>query len=376
MIFLLLLFPFLLLYYLLFLIEIRKGLIDIYNKTNFNQNDEFISVIIPFRDEQNNLLKSLNSLVNQTLDSNNYEVIYIDDNSNDSSFEILINAKKPENIVVLKSPINIEERGHKKKALKYALEKAKGEIIVTTDADCTHKPDWLKTLTSYFDEKTAFVSGPVEFESDGRLFQDLQKLEFSSLILVGAGLIGIGKPIICNAANLGFRKSVFDKVGGYEDNLNLSSGDDEFLMQKISRETKYKVKFCFDKEAKSFTEANKSIVEFYQQRKRWASKGFYYKDYGIILKLIIIFLFYLSLPAQLILGLLFNYIFLISFILSLILKFLFEIRIVNFKQNTLFSKTSIKLFLIAELLHIPYILISGIAGIFGNYKWKGRVVQR
>ena len=168
-------------------------------------------------------------------------------------------------------------------------------------------------MTNYFDKETAFVSGPVEFESDGSLFHELQKLEFSSLILVGAGLIGIGKPIICNAANLGFRKSVFNEVGGYEDNLNLSSGDDEFLMQKIARETNYKVKFCFEKEAKSFTKPNNSISEFYQQRKRWASKGFHYKDYGIVLKLILIFLFYLSLPAQIILGLFLSKLYLLYF---------------------------------------------------------------
>lgn len=373
---LVILFSFLLFYYIFFLFEIHRGLKKVSDKPNIINNNEFISVIIPFRNESENILQSLNSLLNQSLLKTRYEVIYIDDNSDDNSFEILTKADKPENFILLKSPFSTEERGHKKQALKYAIEKANGEIIVTTDADCYHNESWLKILTNYFDKQTAFVSGPVEFESNGTIFQDLQKLEFSSLILVGAGLIGINKPIICNAANLGFRKSVFNNVGGYEDNLNLSSGDDEFLMQKISRKTDYKIKFCFNNGAKAFTNANISISDFYQQRKRWASKGFHYRDYGIVLKLTVIFLFYLSLPVQFFLGLFFNQLFLFTFVLSLTLKFIIEYRIVNFDRNSLFAKTSLKLFLLAELVHIPYILISGITGIFGNYQWKGRKVKR
>ncbi len=376
MTYLILFFSFLLFYYIFFLIEIHRGLKNVTDKAKTIDNKEFVSVIIPFRNESKNLLNSLRSLNNQSLSKDRFEVIYIDDSSEDDSFKILRDATKPKNIILLKSNADIDERGHKKKALKFAIEKSKGDIIITTDADCYHNKGWLQILTNYFDRETAFVSGPVEFESNGNIFQDLQKLEFSSLILVGAGLIGIGKPIICNAANLGFRKSIFNDVGGYEDNLNLSSGDDEFLMQKISRETNYKVKFSFNKEAKSFTNPNNSISDFYQQRKRWASKGFHYKDYGIILKLILIFLFYLSLPAQIILGLFFNNYYLLTLALSLILKFIFELRIVNFTGDSLFGKTNLRLFLLAELLHIPYIIISGLAGIFGNYKWKGREIKR
>ncbi len=134
-------------------------------------------------------------------------------------------------------------------------------------------------------KNTAFVSGPVEFMSNGSFFYEIQKLEFSSLIFVGAGLIGIKSPIICNAANLGFRKSVFFEVGGYNDNLLLSSGDDEFLMQKIARQTNYDIKFCLNKNAIAYTLPNENLSQFYQQRKRWASKGFHYVDKSIVLKL-------------------------------------------------------------------------------------------
>jgi len=367
---------FLLLHYIIFLIKVSTGIKKASETFSNNPSDEFVSVIIPFRNEEDNILNSLKSISDQNYPKEKYEVIYIDDNSEDNSFNVLKNYSLPENIKILKSPYSDKTRGHKKIALEYAIEKSKGEIIVTTDADCIHSKKWLSTLISCFDSQTAFVSGPVQFISNGRLFDQLQKIEFSSLILVGAGLIGIKKPIICNAANLGFRKSVFNEVGGYDDNKKISSGDDEFLMQKISRKTNYKINFCFDKNAISYTKPNKTINDFYQQRKRWASKGFYYKELSIVIKLIFIFLFYLGIPFQIIMGILFNNIFIVSAFISLTLKFLFEYKIVQKDCAKLWDRSPIKYFILAEIIHIPYIIIAGLSGIFGNYKWKGRKLER
>ena len=257
-----------------------------------------------------------------------------------------------------------------------AIENSKGEIIITTDADCFHGRDWLSTMVKKFDMETGFVSGPVEFVDDGKIFSKLQKLEFSSLIVVGAALIGINEPIICNAANLGFRKSVFKLVNGYEDNLNLSSGDDEFLMQKISTRTDYKVKFCYDKNAVSYTHPNKTIKEFVNQRKRWASKSFYYVKKSITLKLLFIYIFYLSFLIQFLLGIFYDKLFFVSLMFNFIFKVFTENQIVRRESTDLFKKVSLKLFLLAEILHIPYIILAGFSGLFGNYEWKGRKVKR
>ena len=369
-------FSFLLIFYLFFLFGISRGLKIVSNKEILHDNSEIISVIVPFRNEEQNILTCLKSISSQSISNNRYEIILVDDNSTDDSFKILDHSNKPSNVVLLRSPVKSEDRAHKKIALQYAIKKAKGEIIITTDADCTHNSAWLETMIKRFDEKTAFVSGPVQFISDGSVFSEIQKLEFSSLILVGAGLIGKKSPIICNAANLGFRKSVFNEVGGYDDNLLLTSGDDEFLMQKIARTTNYDIKFCFNKAAISFTHPNKDLNQFYQQRKRWASKGFHYVDKFIVMKLILIFLFYLGLPTQIILGIFVDNIFYVSAILSILLKFISEYKIVQIDSKRLFPKTKSIYFLIAQLFHIPYIVISGISGIFGNYEWKGRAIKR
>ncbi len=371
-----LLFIILLINYLVFLIGILKGIKIVSKDNTSSAGSKFVSVIIPFRNEEKNILKSLQSITSQNYDKDKYEIIYVDDNSEDETAKLLTENITSSNIRIVKSPYNADERAHKKKALKFAIEKARGEIIITTDADCTQGENWLTTMVNSFENNTGFVSGPVEFLSNGTLFGELQKIEFSSLILVGAGLIGIKQPIICNAANLGFRKSVFNQVGGYDDNLNISSGDDEFLMQKISKDTNFDVKFCFNKSAITFTEPNRTVEQFYQQRKRWASKSLYYIKKSTILKLFLIFLFYVGIVVQLLLGLFYNKIFLILFIVSYTAKIISEYFVLNTGAKGLFPKINIVTFLIAEVLHIPYIIISAVAGAFGNYKWKGREIKR
>ncbi|MBI1931426.1 MAG: glycosyltransferase [Ignavibacteriales bacterium] len=363
-------------YYLIFLIKIVNGLKIVKNDLDSNSLNEFVSVIIPFRNEENILQRNLASVESQSFPKDRYEIIYVDDNSDDNSVKVIEDNISSNNVRIIKSENNFNDRAHKKLALKMAIENSKGEIIITTDADCFHRRDWLSTMVKKFDMETGFVSGPVEFVDDGKIFSKLQKLEFSSLIIVGAALIGINEPIICNAANLGFRKSVFKLVNGYEDNLNLSSGDDEFLMQKISTRTDYKVKFCYDKNAVSYTHPNKTIKEFVNQRKRWASKSFYYVKKSITLKLLFIYIFYLSFLIQFLLGIFYDKLFFVSLMFNFIFKVFTENQIVRRESTDLFKKVSLKLFLLAEILHIPYIILAGFSGLFGNYEWKGRKVKR
>lgn len=373
---LLTIFCFLLIYYIYFLLNIHIGLSKIEEINEDRIIPEFISIIIPFRNESDNILKNLKSLEKQNYPKDKYEIIYVNDSSTDNSVEIIETNKKSDNINVLSVPEDFFPNAHKKRAIRFGIENARGEIIVTTDADCVYNKDWLGVLLRYLDDKTAFVSGPVEFEYNSNIFEKLQKVEFAGLVISGAGLIGINKPAICNAANIAYRKAVFDQVNGFGDQLKLSSGDDELLMQKIWKETEYKIKFCPDKKAVVKTAPNKSISEFYQQRKRWASKGLFYVDKLLILKLILIFLFYLSIPIEIFLGILLSTKFFVLLLVSLLFKAFFEYLVLKRGTELLFDKKLLRPFIFAEILHVPYIIISGISGIFGNFTWKERKVSR
>ncbi len=371
-----LLFLLFLIHYLFFLGEIYTGLFKLEKKENPAVSDEFVSIIIPFRNEKEVILDSLRSVENIDYPEEKFEVIYINDNSDDGSPRLLQKSLKKKNIKVLNAPFGKNNMAHKKKAVNYALKFTKGDIIVTSDADCLHPKSWLKILVGMFDKQTGFVSGPVEFIDDGTFFGKLQKLEFMGLIIAGAGLIGIKKPAICNAANLAFRKKAFDEAGGYTGQMNLSSGDDELLMQKINRDTAYKVKFCYDDKAVVATLANKNISQFFNQRKRWASKGIFYTSKIFIAQLVLIFLFYLSLIITLPIGFIISYNFLYYFGFAFVVKVTAEYFIIKRGNNKLFKSDVIKLILAAEIFQITYIIIASISGLFGNYKWKGRSIKR
>lgn len=366
----------LLINYLVFLSILYAGLKRLPKKQEKIIQSEFVSVIIPFRNESQNILASLESIAAQDYPVDKFEVIFVNDVSNDDSYEKLMRADKPDNFKVLSISDHSLGRAYKKQAVSFGIENAKGEIIVTTDADCQHDKSWLSSLLSQFDNKTGFVSGPVRFVPENNLFSKVQALEFASLVISGAGLIGIKKPTICNGANLAFRKSLFKSLHGYSDQMHLSSGEDELLMQKISRETDYSVKFIWEKNAVVTTNPNKNLHDFIQQRKRWASKSLFYKDNLLIAKLAMIYLFFVSLIVQLVLAVFLSKIFIFSFIIFLLLKFVFEYKVISIGSDFLFPRKLLKYFFVTEVFQIIYIIIAGVQGVFGNFNWKGRELTR
>jgi len=373
---LILLFVILLIYYFTFLVSLLKGLNKLKPTAVKKPLPEFISIIIPFRNEEENILKNLKSIEAQDYPEEKFEIIYIDDASTDSSLEILKSSVHNKNVKILSLPDNPKETARKKRVVNFGIENSIGDIIVTTDADCFHSPGWLINLLSTFEDNVGFVSGPVEFIDGKNIFSKLQQIEFAGLILTGAGLIEINQPIICNGANIAYRKNVFKSLNGFENHFHLSSGDDGFLMQEIHKSKKYSVKFCRNRNAVVKTKPLDSFLQFYHQRKRWASKSIFYGDKKLVLKLIMIFLFYFGLVVQLILGISFSNIFFISLILSLLLKFLLEFQILKKGKTILYPGLELKYFILAELLQIPYIIISSVTGLFGNFIWKNRKVKR
>jgi len=371
-----LLFILLLIHYSVFLIKIMTGLNKLKKNLNERLPDEFISVIIPFRNESENILSSLKSIEDLYYPQEKFEVIYVDDNSTDDSFPLLIANRKKTNIRILKLPDEIFSKGNKKRAVQYGIENSKGDIIVQTDADCVHASKWLQCITKNFDADTAFVSGPVDFHKDSSLFSKMQKIEFEGLILAGAGLIVYGEPIICNGANAAYRKKVFEEVSGFDGNNDLSSGDDVFLLQKISQRRKYKIKFSCDSEAVVLTNSCKNLKEFIRQRRRWAGKVIYFADKFLVTHLIFILIFYTGLIIQPVLALSGVVMLWWSFITSVFIKILVEFQIIRKGEKLFYDNNNIIIFILTEILHIPYIMVSTLSGLSGNFSWKGRKIKR
>jgi cellulose synthase/poly-beta-1,6-N-acetylglucosamine synthase-like glycosyltransferase len=356
--------------YFIFLFKINSGLKKQKDcsapKEEKNSADYFISVIIPFHNEKNNIINSLKSVTSQSISPENYEVIYVNDNSSDGGDEILKQHIEKNNVYVYN---NFPAVNNKKAAIELGISKAKGDIIILSDADCIQQAGWLHSLLQCLDNETGFIAGPVEFYSNASVFSNLQQLEFASLIIAGAGLINCGMPAICNGANVLFRKSLFYRVNGYEGNENISSGDDVFLMQKIARLTDYKIAFCNTPESIVRTYPQKTIGRFFKQRKRWAGKSISFLDKKLVAILAGIFFFYsLLFISPLLIINNFNYLWL--FASAFILKMAFEYVVIKSGAKAIPLSISFKYFLPAEVLHIPYIVLSTLYGTFGKKSWK------
>lgn len=339
------------------------------------------SVIVPFRNESHNLVKCIKSILNQVIERDRFEIILIDDHSSDDYFDRIKNIVKDNEIKLIK--LNEHEgKFGKKKAIAEGIKHSTNEIIVTTDADCWHDNKWLKSLLASFDEKTGFVAGKIVYSNGESFFKTLQKIEFASLVTIGASLIGNKYPLLANGATCAYRKELFYQLGGFSDNLHLASGDEEFLMQKIWKETDYKIRFCHFPDSTTYTAPVESIKKFINQRKRWVSKVPFYKNKLLLFVLILLYLFYLSLFVNflfvIVLGLNGKSLLFIYFIKTVV-DSIFMIYSFNFLSIGKNVREKLKLLLlipIVELFHLLYITLVPIAGFFTKFNWKGRELKR
>jgi cellulose synthase/poly-beta-1,6-N-acetylglucosamine synthase-like glycosyltransferase len=225
-----------------------------------------VSIIIPFRNEAENLNVLIQSLNTLELGKHTVEVIFVNDHSTDESVSVLEDAK-----LRLRYRIISSTSEGKKAALKLGWHHASGDVILQTDADCVLPRAWLAAMAMpFFQENIQLVSGPVDFYNSTNFWERMVALDFNALIAIGAAHIAWSKPMICNGANLAYRKSVLQSFD-YEENK--ASGDDVFLLQFVHRTYPEGILFLKNKDAIVVTSGPKSFQEFWNQRIRWASKN-------------------------------------------------------------------------------------------------------
>ncbi len=333
-----------------------------------------VSIIVPCRNEEDNIESLLFGLANQDYPTALYEVIVVDDNSTDKTVEkintLKIQYPKP-SIATIEIHEENQRIAFKKKAINLGIEKSTGDLIITTDADCRVGNQWLSSVVGFYEfSKPKMIVGPVSFHDEKTWFEKMQTLEFLSLVGITAGAISTGKPVMCNGANLVYEKSAFFEVGGFG-NDQFSSGDDVFLMLKIKEFYGNKsVRFLKNDTAFVLTKAKRSLNEFIHQRTRWASK-----NKGYDLKILTISFTVFITNFLVIVGLfwgIFNPEILRIMLMFILLKTLIElpvfIGVVSFAK-----RTSLLLYGLPLILFYPiYIIVAGIAGMISPYQWKGR----
>jgi cellulose synthase/poly-beta-1,6-N-acetylglucosamine synthase-like glycosyltransferase len=336
------------------------------------------AIIIPSRNEEANIGYILEDIVLQNYPKKHYEIIIVDDNSEDGTSKFVQDFMQhhPDlNIKLLSIEEDHTNHAYKKKAINLAIESTTCNLIITTDADCRMGNQWLTSLVGFYEtKKPKMIVGPVSFHHEKSWFEKIQTVEFLSLIGITAGAISIGKPIMCNGANLAYEKSSFNEVGGFG-NDSFSSGDDVFLLLKIKKRFGNKsVRFLKNENSFVFTEAKKNLTEFLHQRTRWASKnkGF---DLKILAVSFTVFMINFLLVTGLIWGLFDSEkagIILFLYFLKLCIELPILLGIVNFAHRMQLLWYAFPLI----FLYPVYIIVTGVLGIVANYQWKGRTVKR
>ena len=354
---------------------------DIKPKTGF-------SVVIPFRNEAENLAALLTSIAELNYPRNLFEIILVDDASEDDSVKIIehILDKKTfannfsqtnyKNIQIKIIQNNRTSLSPKKDAITSAIKTAKNDWIITTDADCELPKYWLDSFDAFIQRnKPVFIVAPVTYQKINGFLGRFQLLDFLSLIGATIGGFGIKNPFLCNGANLAYSKAFFKKANGFNGNTTIASGDDIFLLEKALKEDKKSVHFLKSEHSIVRTIPQNSWSDLIAQRKRWAAKTSSYNSVFGKLTGVLVLLMNATIICAFIFALigeispkLFIYIFIIKCCIDFLLLF---------KTSLFFNQGRyLNSFIFSSLLYPFFNVYVASISLFTSYKWKGREFRK
>jgi cellulose synthase/poly-beta-1,6-N-acetylglucosamine synthase-like glycosyltransferase len=350
-----------------------------------------ISIIIPARNEEQNINACLDSILNQSYPPGLFEVLVVDDHSTDKTAALVKEyASQNVKLISLKELVtNPSLNSYKKKAIEIAVQQSSAELIVTTDADTIVSPTWLQTIADFYDQNNpVFIVMPVTYTCNNSFLEKFQALDFMTLQGITGAAVNKKTLSMCNGANLAYTKKGFEEVGGFTNIDNIASGDDMLLMHKIYKKYPRRVNYLKSKHVIVQTQPMHTVKDFFNQRIRWASKADQYDDKRIFAVLLVVYLFNCLLVALPVITIFYNpafnaRLYPFGFVFSLfeywlfilILKTIIELYFL-FPVAGFFNKRKLLwLFPLMQPFHIIYTILAGWLGKFGTYQWKGRIVK-
>ncbi len=330
------------------------------------------SVVIPFRNEAANLPNLLKTLNGLKYPSEMFELIFVNDASEDISEAIISKAIEKSRFSIKLIQNKRVSNSPKKDAISEAIKNSNFEWIITTDADCELPKNWLKVFDAFIQKNNPLmVCGPVIYKSNGSFIENFQQLDGLSLQSVTIGSFGLRNPLLCNGANLAYKKEAFLKVNGFSGNNHIASGDDIFLLEKIKKAFPNRVQFLKSEESIVSTNPQKTWKNVINQRIRWASKTS--KQKGLTSKVLGILVFLMNLS---ILAFPFFMIFdtenLGFYLLLTAIKIIVDYVVVQQNFSLFGKKSSFWKFLPQTYMYAIIVLIVTLGSMRGNYSWKGR----
>jgi cellulose synthase/poly-beta-1,6-N-acetylglucosamine synthase-like glycosyltransferase len=220
----------------------------------------------------------------QNYPENLFEVIVVNDGSTDKTVEIVSAFPGIFNTKTLNNT-----GAGKKQAIRTGITASRGNLIITTDADCRMGNNWIRTIAAFYEQnKPGMIISQVILKSFPGFFGRFQELEFLSLQGITAGSAFSGDPVMCNGANLAFNRDIYlNHSNNLHDEIN--SGDDIFLLHSMKTEEKTKILWLESNDAAITTLSSSTLLSYLNQRSRWISKAKSYQDRNTILLGIVTF---------------------------------------------------------------------------------------
>ncbi|MEL0455576.1 glycosyltransferase [Flavobacteriaceae bacterium SZ-1-7] len=347
---------------------------DVPAKTRF-------SIIIPFRNEAENLPRLLKSVEALNYPRNHFEIIFVDDASEDSSVEIIENfiAKRPFDCAQSDIKIISNERkkeSPKKDAITSGIKKAKNDWIITTDADCILPKYWLDSFDEFIQKTNALcLAAPVTYINENSFLNRFQLLDILSLQGATIGGFGIKKPFLCNGANFAYKKEIFQSLNGFDNNFKIASGDDIFLLEKVAKTYPKRLHYLKCEHSIVKTNAQPGWKTLISQRIRWAAKASAYKNWlgkltgltVLLMNILVIAGFTLSIIGVFSLR---------AWIYIMIIKFNIDFYLI-YKSASLFDQKEALRSLIFGFIIYPFFSVYvAFVSLFSKYTWKGRTFKK
>lgn len=332
------------------------------------------SILVPFRNEEENLIPLLNSLKNIGYPKSHFEVILIDDFSTDNSKNIIeqyCNTNTIENFKIISNRKN--NKSPKKTALLEGIKISHYPWVISTDADCIIPKNWLLSYNCIIcKDQPDMICGPVSFILDSTFISKFQILDMLTLQTATISTFGLNKPFLCNGANLAYNKKVFLNLNAFKDNDHIISGDDTFTLQKFTKNNK-KVAYNKSLDAQVLTTTQKSISKLINQRLRWVSKSTHYNIYGKITGIIVVltnfyivwFTFLTFYDGQ-------NF---KKLIMLFLIKFLIDYLYITIGNSFFKIKISMNDILVSSIIYPFYSILITIISPFSKFKWKERIFK-
>lgn len=337
-----------------------------------------ISIVICARNEALLLPRLLDDIVQQDYPKSKLELIVVDDVSEDDTADIV--SRFAQAHTEIRTLLVQRKNGvlpSKKSALMEGVSSASNGLILTTDADCSVGPQWIRVMiATWLNSGKRMLCGPVMYRDAKSIFEKFQSLEFHSLMVSGAGMIGWNRPVMANAANMLYIREDFIDCVKNKPLAKLASGDDAQLLFSVAHaHGNDAVGFVSNPLAIVSTHPMADLRGFFSQRVRWASKTGAYREVMPPLMAVFVFLYCLVLLLSP-LSIFFHWSFACLFSSLFTAKCIADYPLMNSAVKFTGQHRLMYLYLPLQFIYPLYIVISALGGIFGGFSWKGRKYLR